>query len=67
MTVKESKAEVFWMAFKGLSKKERLSVVERLLQDSEFRKDLIDLSIIEQRRHEPSRPLEEYLKEKAKK
>ncbi|MCD6420255.1 MAG: hypothetical protein J7L41_06035 [Synergistetes bacterium] len=63
MSVKEAKAEVFWMAFKGLPKKERRSVVERLLKDAEFMEDLIDIAILEQRREEPSRPLEDYLAE----
>ena len=66
MSVKEAKAEVFWMAFKGLQKKERQSVIERLLKDKEFKEDLIDIAIIEQRRAEPSRPLEEYLAERKK-
>jgi len=66
MSVKEAKAEVFWMAFKGLQKKEKQSVIERLLKDKEFKEDLIDIAIIEQRREEPSRPLEEYLAERKK-
>jgi len=62
--MKEAKAEVFWMAFKGLPKKERQSVIERLLKDTEFMEDLIDIAILEQRRKEPSRPLEDYLAER---
>ncbi|MCK4353596.1 hypothetical protein KAW65_09360 [candidate division WOR-3 bacterium] len=64
MSVKEAKAEVFWMAFSTLQKKERQSVIERLLKDTEFREDLIDMAILEQRREESSRPLEDYLAEK---
>jgi len=64
MSMKEAKAEVFWMAFKGLPKKERQSVIERLLKDTEFMEDLIDIAILEQRREEPSRPLEDYLAER---
>jgi len=64
MSVKEAKAEVFWMAFKGLQKKGRQSVIERLLKDKEFKEDLIDIAIIEQRKNEPSKPLEDYLTEK---
>jgi len=64
MNLKEAKAEVFWMAFKGLSKRERQFVIEKLLEDPEFREDLIDIAIIEQRRKEPSRPLEDYLAER---
>lgn len=66
MIVKEAKAEVFWMAFKGLPRKEQHLIVQKLLQDREFVEDLLDLAVIEQRRAEPSRSLEEYLTEKEK-
>jgi len=65
--MKEAKAEVFWMAFKGLPKRERQSVIKRLLKDTEFMEDLIDIAILEQRRDEPSRPLEDYLAERKRK
>ena len=61
MSAKEAKVEVFWMAFKSLTKKEKQSVIERLLKDKEFMEDLIDMAIIEQRCKEPSRPIEDYL------
>ena len=64
MITEEAKAEVFWLAFKGLPKKEQQMVVQKLLQDREFVEDLMDIALIEQRRSEPSRPLEEYLAEK---
>ncbi|HJH29890.1 MAG TPA: hypothetical protein C5S51_09405 [Methanosarcinaceae archaeon] len=57
MNVIDAKADVFWMAFKGLPKKEKQSVVERLLTDSEFMDDLIDIATLELRCEEPSRPL----------
>jgi len=60
MVPEEAKAEVFWLAFKGLPKKERQLVVQKLLQDPEFAEDLLDIALIEQRRSEPFRPLEEY-------
>lgn len=66
MRAEEAKAEVFWLAFKGLAKKEQQLVVQKLLQDREFLEDLIDIAIIEERRSEPSRPLEEYLIEQGK-
>lgn len=66
MGPKEAKAEVFWMAFKGLQKKEKQSIIERLLKDKEFMEDLIDIAILEQRSEEPTRPLEDYLAEKQK-
>lgn len=60
MIAAEARAEVFWMAFKGLPRKEQHLVVQKLLQDQEFVEDLLDIALIEQRRSEPSRPLEEY-------
>jgi hypothetical protein len=59
--VTQATAEVFWMAFRALSKKEREAVVEKLLGDREFREDLIDMVILEQREQESSRSLDEYL------
>lgn len=64
MNVSEAKAEVFWLAFKSMPKKDQLTIVEKLLMDKEFRQDLIDISLIEQRRNEPSRPLTDYLAER---
>lgn len=62
MTPRDATAEVFWTAFRALSKKEREAVVQRLLRAREFMHDLIDIVILEQRESEPSRPLDEYLK-----
>jgi hypothetical protein len=61
MTTVEATSEVFWTAFRALPKKEREAVIEKLLRDKEFIEDLIDIVIIEQRRKEPSRSLDEYL------
>lgn len=58
-------AEVFWTAFRALSSSQREAVVARLLADQQFREDLIDLVILEQRRDEPSRPLDDYLADQA--
>jgi hypothetical protein len=66
MIAQEARAEVFWMAFKGLPRREQQLVVQKLLQDQEFLEDLLDIALIEQRRSEPSRPLEEYLAEREK-
>lgn len=66
MTTAEATSEVFWTAFRALPKKQREAVVERLLKDKEFMEDLIDIVIIEQRKKEPSRSLDEYLTEKIK-
>jgi hypothetical protein len=54
-------AEIFWTAFRALSSTQRDAVVARLLADRQFREDLIDLVIFEQRRDEVSRPLDDYL------
>lgn len=67
MTTTEATAEIFWTAFRALSKKERAAIVERLLRDEEFMEDLIDIVILEERQNEPSRSLDEYLTEQRKK
>jgi hypothetical protein len=61
MQIAEARADVFWLAFKSLPKKERQLFFEKLLVDKKFREDMIDIIIIEQRINEPSRPIEEYL------
>lgn len=67
MTTAEATSEVFWTAFQALPKKEREAVVEKMLKDKEFREDLIDIVIIEQRSKEPSRSLDEYLADRKRK
>ena len=67
MTTTEATAEVFWTAFQALSKKEREAVVARFLKEKNFREDLIDVAILEERQREPSRSLDEYLSARKKK
>ena len=67
MTGIEAKAEVFLLALKSLPKEERDAVLVRIARDKEFAQDLLDLAVISDRRHEPSRPFREYLSEKKKK
>jgi len=67
MTTSEATSEVFWTAFRALPKKQRGAVIEKLLKDREFVEDLVDTVIIEQRRKEPSRSLDEYLAERKRK
>ena len=67
MTTIDATSEVFMTAFRALPKKAREAVVGKMLGDREFREDLVDIAIIEQRRREPSRPLEEYLSGRQKK
>ena len=61
MTITEATSEVFWTAFRALSKRQREAVIGKMLKDKEFREDLMDTVILEQRRKEPSRSLDEYL------
>lgn len=67
MTTVEATSEVFLTAFRALPKKAREAVVEKMLSNEEFLEDLIDTVIIEQRRKEPSRNLDEYLADQRKK
>ena len=64
MTTTDATSEIFMTAFKALPKKVREAVVDRMLSDREFREDLMDAALIEQRRKEPARPLEEYLSDR---
>jgi hypothetical protein len=67
MSTIEATSEVFMTAFRALPKKTREAVVCKMLSDKEFLEDLIDTVIIEQRRKEPSRSLDEYLRDRKKK
>jgi hypothetical protein len=61
----EAKAEIFFLAFKSMSKKEKDIILNRLVNDNEFREDLIDIALVEQRKNEPSYSFEEYLEGEA--
>ncbi len=67
MTNVEATSEVFLTAFRALPKKAREAVVEKMLSDKEFLEDVIDTIIIEQRRREPSRNLDQYIADRRKK
>lgn len=67
MTTIEAAAEVFWTAFRALPKKERKAIVEKLMRDREFGEDLNDMAILEERKKEASRSLDEYLADGRKK
>ena len=67
MDTVEATSEVFLTAFRALPKKAREAVVEKMLSDEEFLEDLVETVIIEQRRKEPSRNLDEYLAHRRKK
>ncbi len=66
MTKTQATAEVFWTAFKVLPTEEKRAVLQHIVRDENLRRELMDLSIIEERRNEPGRPLQDYLKEKGK-
>ena len=53
MTHGEAVSEVFWRALKELPKKERRGVVTKMLRDTEFIKEIIDI-IAEHHLKEPS-------------
>ena len=61
MKAVESRAEIYLMALQSLSKAEKETVIARLLEDPQLRKDILDLAIIQQRQGEPSRPFRDYL------
>ena len=50
MTAIDATSEVFMTAFRALPKKVREAVVGKMLSDKEFREDLMDAALIEQRR-----------------
>jgi hypothetical protein len=60
-------AEIFLTAFQSLPKVEQQEVVSRLASDEEFREDLLDIAVCEERRHEPTRPFRTYLEERSRK
>jgi hypothetical protein len=66
MTSTEATSEIFLTAFRALKKQEREAILEKLLKDKDIVENLIDIVIIEQRRKEPSRRLDEYLADKRK-
>ena len=66
-TSTEATSEIFLTAFRALPKKAREAVVEKMLSDKAFMEDLLDSALIERRRKEPSRDLDEYLVNRGKK
>ena len=64
MTKADATAEVFLTALKALPKEQRDAVVIRIARDKAFARDILDLSIIADRRREPSQPFRKYLAQK---
>lgn len=67
MTTPQATAEVFWTAFKTLPKAAQEDFMARLASDPNLREDLLDLAVIEKRRHEKSRPFADYVADRAAK
>ena len=67
MTPQQATAEVFYTAFKALSKQEQQNVLARIARDRKLRRMLEDISdrlIMEEERDKPSRPLRDYIDER---
>ncbi len=63
MGARGATAEVFWTAFKTMSKKEQDIFLSKILRDKKLREDIIDIAIAESRSRDKSRPFREFLKE----
>ncbi len=64
MTPQQATAEIFYTAFKALSKREQENVLARIARDRKLRRILEDVSdrlVIEEERDKPSRPLRDYI------
>lgn len=66
MPAPQATAEVFWTAFMAMSQDERRAFLERLIADPTLREDLLDAALIEERKQEPTRPVEGVLVEPTK-
>jgi hypothetical protein len=63
MSSTRATAEVFWAAFQAMKAEERKAFLERVVADDRIREDLLDAALIEERKGEPTRPLEEVLQQ----
>jgi len=63
MTKGEALVEVFWTAFRALSKPQQEAFIQRLLEDEELFEDVANIIVAQSRRSEPTRPLDEVLQE----
>jgi hypothetical protein len=59
-------AEVILAVLRAMAPKQRRAVIAGIAEQDDLRKDLLDLAVIADRRHESSRPLRQYLAEKSK-
>jgi hypothetical protein len=56
-------AQVFLTAFQALPEETRARILAGLIKERVLLEDVLDGMIIEERRNEPTRPLEEFLNE----
>ncbi len=67
MTAQEATAQVFFTAFKALSRREQETVLALMGRDRKLRRVLEEISdrlVIEEERSKPSRPLRDYIEER---
>ena len=67
MTTQQATAEVFFTAFRALSRREQEDILNKIARDRKFRRVLEDVSdrlVIEEERSKASRPLREYIAER---
>jgi len=57
MPVIEATAEVFYTAFKALSRGERESFLEMVIEDPHLREDFIDIALIEEAKKVRGKPI----------
>lgn len=63
MSVTEARAEVFLTAFKSLKRRERETVLARMLADQELSEDFMDTLALEARRKQPRQNFRRALRE----
>ncbi|MBI2957859.1 MAG: hypothetical protein HYY32_03360 [Chloroflexi bacterium] len=61
MKVVESRAEVYFIALKSLTRAEREAVIDRIMDDAELQEDIADIALIRRRSGESTRDFRECL------
>ena len=67
MTTQQATAEVFFTAFRALSRREQEDILNKIARDRKFRRVMEDVSdrlVIEEERPKTSRPLRDYIAER---
>ena len=67
MTSQQATAEVFFIAFMALSRREKEVILTRIARDRKLRRILVDISdrlVIEEEQEKPSRPLRDYIEDR---